>query len=225
MENVKRNTAYKIWIANLLKANYFRGQEQFEAGYVEFGNNKISRVNIIGTIIDKFSNENSLSFNLDDGSGILKLRTWSENSNNFNDINVGDLVLLIGKVKEFNNFIYVTPEIIKKLDNPLWLKVRKNELIKLFGEVQRADNIPSFSNTEVSDEDMTMNVIEEKMGNIDNSRETILSLIEKLDFGDGADLEEVISKSGFTESRNLINELLMDGEIFELHKGKLRVID
>ena len=59
MDTIKRNVAYKIWIADLIKGNYFKGQEQFESGYVEIRNQKISRVNIVGSIVDKFTNENS----------------------------------------------------------------------------------------------------------------------------------------------------------------------
>ncbi|MBS3152382.1 hypothetical protein J4230_03150 [Candidatus Woesearchaeota archaeon] len=224
MDTIKRNVAYKIWIADLIKGNYFKGQEQFESGYVEIRNQKISRVNIVGSIVDKFTNENSLSFNLDDGSGVLRLRIWNEGTNAFSDVEVGDIVLVVGKVKEYNGFVYITPEIIKKIDNPLWLKVRKLELVKLYGEVQRVENNSASVYNNTSDDELTIGVVEEKVVNIQNSREAILELIEQLDFGDGADLEEVINKSKFTEARDLINNLLMNGEIFELHKGKLRVM-
>ena len=57
MENVKRNTAYKLWIADLISSQYFRGQEQFEAGYAEVRGNRISRINIIGGIVEKYTKE------------------------------------------------------------------------------------------------------------------------------------------------------------------------
>ena len=152
------------------------------------------------------------------------MRIWNEGTNAFSDVEVGDIVLVVGKVKEYNGFVYITPEIIKKIDNPLWLKVRKLELVKLYGEVQRVENNSASVYNNTSDDELTIGVVEEKVVNIQNSREAILELIEQLDFGDGADLEEVINKSKFTEARDLINNLLMNGEIFELHKGKLRVM-
>lgn len=224
MESVKRNTAYKVWIADLVSGKYAKGQEQYDAGYVEIKDLKVSRVNVVGSIVDKFTNDNSTSFNLDDGSGVLRLRSWSENANAFSDVEVGDIVLVVGKVKEYNGSVYVTPEIIRKIENPLWLKVRKLELVKLYGEVTRVENASSYSNQEVSEDEITMNVVEEKVSNSENSRERLLSLIEQYDFGDGADTEEVIKKSAFPEAKGLIEELLKDGEIFELHKGKLRVM-
>src|SRR3989339_1539867 len=157
MDTIKRNVAYKIWIADLIKGNYFKGQEQFESGYVEIRNQKISRVNIVGSIVDKFTNENSLSFNLDDGSGVLRLRIWNEGTNAFSDVEVGDIVLVVGKVKEYNGFVYITPEIIRKIDNPLWLKVRKLELVKLYGEISRIETKYTMEN-----EDNFNQVVEEK---------------------------------------------------------------
>ena len=51
MDTIKRNVAYKIWIADLIKGNYFKGQEQFESGYVEIRNQKISRVILLEVML------------------------------------------------------------------------------------------------------------------------------------------------------------------------------
>src|SRR3989338_10741530 len=224
MDEVKRATAYKIWIGDLTKGSYGRGSGQFDPGYVTIKNMNISRVNIIVSLIDKFSGDNYINAVVDDGTGTLKLKSWGDDIKKFEEVNIGDLIFVIGKVKESNNEIYITPEIIRKIDNPLWLKVRKLELVKLYGEVQRVENNSASVYNNTSDDELTIGVVEEKVVNIQNSREAILELIEQLDFGDGADLEEVINKSKFTEARDLINNLLMNGEIFELHKGKLRVM-
>lgn len=225
MESIQRNTAYKVWIADLVSSKYFRGQEKFDSGYIDIKGNKISRVNIVGGIIDKFSGNNYVSVSLDDGSGVLRLKSWNEGTNLFLDVNIGDLVLIVGKIKEYNNNIYVAPEFLRKLDNPLWLKVRKLELVKIYGEAQRIDFISDNTQDEVEGKDEDeFHVLEEKVEGNTNSREFILSLIEKLDFGDGADLHEITKKSGFEEAGKIVEELLRDGEIFELHKGKLRVI-
>jgi len=225
METVQRNTAYKVWIADLISGRYVKGQEQFESGYVEIKGNKISRVNIVGGVIDKFLGNNYVSVNLDDGSGVLRLKVWNEFVSLFSEVSVGDLVLIVGKVRDYNNSIYVAPEVVRKLDNPLWFKARKLELTKMYGEVQRVENVtPEVSVGNSEDDEMVMNVVEEKMGDSGSSREVLLSLIEKLDFGDGADLGEVVKKSGFNEANKIIEDLLRDGEVFEIHKGKLRVM-
>ncbi len=224
MEITARNTAYKVWIGDLISNIYSRGSEQFDAGYVSIKGNKVSRVNLIGSVIDKFSGDNYVSVSLDDGSGVVMLKAWSEAVTLFLDVDIGDLVLIIGKVKNYNNSTYVTPEIIKKLDNPLWLKVRKLELTKLYGETTRIE-FQNITNNETSDEEGTMNIVEEKISNEEvNSREIVLGLVEALDSGEGADIENVVKSSKLgDEAKSVLEELIKEGEIFELHTGKLRI--
>ena len=133
-QQIQRQTAFKVWISSLLSGKYTKGTEQFEAGFIEVNNTKVSRVNLIGIIIDKFEAETQVSLTLDDGSGSIRVKAWNENISLMTGFNIGDLVIVVGKVKEYNNQVYVTPEIVKNLDNPLWLKVRKLELSKTFGE-------------------------------------------------------------------------------------------
>ena len=227
MVEFQRAIAYKIWISDLLNGSYMKGSGQFDVGYVEVLGMKISKVNILGGLVDKFEGDNYVNVTVDDGSGNIRLKSWGEDGKVLRELNVGDLVLVVGKVKEYNNQIFVNPEIIKKLDNPLWLKVRRLELIKMYGETKRVEstNTDLEINSNVGEE-MNPEIVEEKM--IDespsNSVETIISLIEKLDTGDGADTEEVIVRSAVKEANQIIQDLIKDGEVFELHKGKLRVM-
>lgn len=225
MESITRNTAYKIWIGDLINGSYNKGSGQFDAGYVEIRGNKISRVNLVGGVVDKFLGNNYISVNLDDGSGMVRLKVWNEGTNLFLDVNVGDLVLIVGKVREYNNSIYVAPEIVRKLDNPLWLKVRKLELVKMYGDVTRVETaVSSDEINEQVDDEVLINVVEEKVTNTVNSREILIRLIESLDLGDGADINEIVNRSGVGEARAIVEDLIKNGEIFELHKDKLRVI-
>ena len=106
MEVVMRNTAYKVWLADLIKGNYLKGEGQFDAGYVEVKEKKVSRVNLISGIVDKFSGENYSVLNLDDGSGGVQVKAWDEATKLFLDVEVGDLILVVGKVKQYNNSVF-----------------------------------------------------------------------------------------------------------------------
>jgi len=219
MDEVKRATAYKIWIGDLTKGSYGRGSGQFDPGYVTIKNMNISRVNIIVSLIDKFSGDNYINAVVDDGTGTLKLKSWGDDIKKFEEVNIGDLILVIGKVKESNNEIYITPEIIRKIDNPLWLKVRKLELVKLYGEISRIETKYTMEN-----EDNFNQVVEEKVVDYDE-RAKILGLISSLDPGDGADLENVVNSAGIKNVQQLIIELIKEGEVFEIRKGKLKVMN
>jgi RPA family protein len=227
MEQQQRNTAYKVWIADLISGKFNKGAGEFESSYVETKGNKVSRVNLIGGIIDRFDNEKSISLSLDDGSGVIRLRTWNENTAMFTNIAVGDLVLIVGKVREYNNYIYVVPELLRVLDNPLWFKVRKLELTKTYGEVARIEMAPQTQTVSVTEEE-SYAIVEEKVGgtsgDISALRENVVSLIEKMDLGNGADVDEVVKISGFTEAKKVIDDLLVQGEIFEIQKGRIRLL-
>lgn len=228
MEQVQRQTAHKIWISSLLTGNYVKTTGEWEPNYIETNNLKISRVNVIAHIVDKFVKpDNSyISLTLDDGSGKLSVKAWKEDVALL-DYHVGELLLVVGKIKDFNNQFYLVPEVVTKLDNPLWAKLRNLELKKMYGEAQihvaqeRVQETPR-----VQEEEFTMQVIEEKVTNevSGNKRQKLLDMIEQLDTNNGADQQIVISQSGIEqgEAQKLLDNLIKEGEIFEIHPGKLR---
>ena len=217
----KRKTAYKVWINDLIKGNFVKVTYEWESNYVELRGLKVSRVNLIGVIIDSFVQENYVSLIVDDGSANLRLMLWGEAVSLVSNLGIGDIVLVIGKVKDYNNSIYVTPDFVRKIDNPLWLKVRKKELINLFGEPLKFNN-----KLEELDEQNT-DFIEEKV--VDepsfNKREKVISLIEKLDDSNGVPIEKLIKESGFdNDILNVINDLIKEGEIFQLKEGIVKLV-
>ena len=217
----KRKTAYKVWINDLIKGNFVKVTYEWESNYVELRGLKVSRVNLIGVIIDSFVQENYVSLIVDDGSANLRLMLWGEAVSLVSNLGIGDIVLVIGKVKDYNNSIYVTPDFVRKIDNPLWLKVRKKELINLFGEPLKFKD-----KLEELDEQNT-DFIEEKV--VDepsfNKREKVISLIEKLDDSNGVPIEKLIKESGFdNDILNVINDLIKEGEIFQLKEGIVKLV-
>ncbi|MBS3123917.1 hypothetical protein J4437_04770 [Candidatus Woesearchaeota archaeon] len=81
------------------------------------------RINTLGTIVNKEKIGNITNFLLDDGSATLVARFFEE-SKNIEALNPGDIVLIIGKVRLFNEEKYLSPEIVKKV-SPLWMKLRR----------------------------------------------------------------------------------------------------
>ena len=134
----KRQTAYKIWIKNLVNGSYQKETGEFGLGYILVNDMKCGRVNLIATVIHKYQNDvgNYYNLTLDDGSSSIKVKTWNEDIKLLQFIEIGDQVLIIGKPKENNGEIFISPEIVKKM-NPTWIQVRKIELEKLWGVVER----------------------------------------------------------------------------------------
>ena len=122
-----RQTAYKVWISDLINGEYINPEGQWDPGYVTIKESKVSRVNIIANAIDKYKNEDStyISLTIDDGSENISLKAWNEDTKILKEIEVGDMVLTIAKIKEYNNKIYLVPEIVRKLDKSEWMVLRK----------------------------------------------------------------------------------------------------
>src|SRR3989338_11716391 len=99
-----RQTAYKVWLASLLNGKYVRREGEWEPNYVEVKDLQVSRVNVIGTVVEKFiSNDNSYaSITLDDGSATIRLKTFKEDNKLLESLSPGTLVLTIARVKEYN---------------------------------------------------------------------------------------------------------------------------
>ena len=205
-----RQTAYKVRIGDILRGEYYKNLGEWDPNYVLINNKKVSRVNLIATVVDKSLDENSGTVEVDDGSGSIRLRFWGEDIKILDKIIIGDLILIIGKVKKYNEEIYLTPEIARKLSDISWAKLRKIELEKEYGKL----TVKKEAIIEKKD------ILEKGSESI---RQKLLSLINKVE---EANFEEVISESGLSEAeaKKIINDLLKEGEIYQSRPGFLKAI-
>ena len=205
-DEFKRKIAYKVRIGDILIGKPIFSEDRFL--HLEHGNKNISRVNLIGNIVDKYSTEGERSyifFTLDDGSGQIKLKSFGEDSLKFKDISQGDTVLVIGTIRNWNNETYVQPEIITQKD-PKYLLLRKLEI-----EKERSSTAPKIENKE----------------EIRSIKDQILETIKKAEETGGIDTEKIILE--FTNvSPEIINQeikkLMEEGIIFEPRPGRLRYL-
>ena len=124
----KRNVAYKLRIGDVLKGSPMMDEGKFL--FLELGDKKVVRVNILANCVDKFIQEGEKQFGsltVDDASGQLKLKVFGEDVSRVKDIMQGDTLQVIGNMREWNGEIYMIPEVVKKVD-ARWLLVRKLEI-------------------------------------------------------------------------------------------------
>lgn len=211
-ESQIRQVACKIRIKDIVEGKYVL-EEGWQPNYIiTKQGQKISRVNLIGTIIFKSADKN-LSYKsmvLDDGTGSLSIRSFEE-KDSISNINVGDIILLIGKLRQYGVEKYIIPEIIKKVQNKGWVELRKMEISSL-----------DKGKKEQKDESVVEESVLEKKSNMTNR---IFKLIKELDQGDGADTQEVIDKCNSKKAEVSIKKLLELGEIFEIKAGKLKILE
>ncbi len=200
----KRQVAYKVRISDILNENFIK--DDISAGYIKLNDVNVSRVNIIATVVYKSEQQSVSSIAVDDGTGKILLRSF-ENNNAFSKLDVGDAALVIGKIREFNKERYIVPEVLKKISNINWMNVRKLEV-----KITKDDKIKNEDN----------DLIE---GVVTNINDGIYLLIKKLDKGDGVSIEDVLKNSDNSVAENIINQLLENGDIFEIKPGKLKVLE
>lgn len=206
----KRETAYKIRIGDLLRANQIFEESEAQnkrLQFVELGDKKILRINIIANIVDKYNSEGESKFatvTIDDGSGQIRGRVFGEEINKFENLNQGDTVIIIGLLRSYNQELYIMPEIIKKQD-PKYLLVRKLELEK---------EIPKP-------------VTPEQKQEVKALRDEIIDKIKAAESNEGIDKEEIIMSLKSSNPQVItqeISKLLEEGIIYEPKPGRVRYL-
>lgn len=211
MAQVKRETAIICMIDNILNGNFVK-TEGWNPSYFETDVGNVSRANIMGVVVSK----DQEGLVVDDGSGRILLRSFEDNS--FFGFDIGNFVMVIGRPRIYNNQKYITPEIIKRID-PLWGEFRKAQLEGV-GGCKPMEGVEKKPGKVMLKEDE----VEGDPG-LTNPFQKIMEFIKDLDSGGGADIDEVVKRSGFANADETVRRLIAEGEIFEIRPGKLKILE
>ncbi len=144
----ERQVAKKIDIKTINTGNFIQvdrtsEENKYLPNYIEVDGVKISRVRILATVLDKFVSEdgNYAALTLDDTTDTIRCKIFLNSKfgddssrqilidlETLENFEKGELVDIIGKVKEYNEERYIQPEIIIKIDDPNFEVLRKLEL-------------------------------------------------------------------------------------------------
>ena len=232
MVSEKRQTAYRIRIGDLLNGNIVFDGERFSS--LEVKNKRISRINLVCNVVDKYSNPEK-SFNsltVDDGTGQIRVKAFSDSAILLQGLDIGDIIKVIGWIRHYNDELYVAPEIAIRVD-PKWAYVRKLELVKEYGEFKEEfDSKFSPSQAEANGEQAQGQVdaeeIIEKEKVFDSADSPKAIIMKKIkENPDGMDVEKLILdlKISVDEINKSIKDLIAEGEIYESRPGYLRSLD
>jgi len=242
-KSFERQTALKTTIQELLLGEYIQEDENTPNYLLTKSGIKIYRCNLMAIILNKEQQGSITNILVDDGTGKITLRSFEKNEV-LDNLEIGTAVLIIGKLRVYNQEKYLTSEIVKKIE-PLWLKLRALELKGSIGNKNgftddKKENIVSEvnkidenkNNQEIDVEKITNETktkIKEEEENISEEAELLpiqklTNLIKELDTGDGVLIEEVISKSPLNDTEQLIEKMLENGDIFQNLPGKVKVL-
>ncbi len=208
---LERMTAIKVKISDLMSGQWIK-KEGMEPSFVVTKNReKVSRARVLATVVGKFISEdgNFGSVTLDDGSDTIRAKCFKD-LNLLQPVEIGKLVDLIGKVREYNDEIYIIPEIIRNVDDPNLELLRKLEIMH------------KIKNLEKQPKDTLIEKLPE--GDREDLRKKVLDIIGSSQ--DGIEYGKLIEASGTpeTEVEKVINDLLAEGICYEPTPGKIKKI-
>ena len=209
MQLLKRQTAIKARIGDLLRGQFVKDSGELPNHVLLSDGRKIGRANVLGTVVE---GDTSLGYPfviLDDGTGKITVRAF-EPLPALTRCEVGNIVCVIGRLREFNKELYLIPEIVRMLHDKTWILVRQAELE---GDVATV----VLTGAESAKEQLVEELVEEE--------HPLLKVIRALDTGEGADYERVVAESGHERTDDELQHLLNKGQIFLAKPGRLKVLN
>jgi len=237
----KRATAFKLNISDIIYGTYHKSEE---GSFLDtrYGL-KILRAHIMATVIEKFeSNTESTpsdetrkdyaTLTVDDGTGVIRIKTWQEDTSLIKPISIGDIVDIVGRIREYEDELYLLPEAINKVADPNWELVRELEIIESKREYLPAR--PALSKSEISEGDRKdgyivgeLETTEETKAEIESKvalHGTLFELIEqhREDGVTAKDLFQELSKFSKEDIKAALISLIKEGAIYEPKPGYYR---
>ena len=260
-----RAQAKLVPLSYLHRGEYVTGSET-SASYLKITNElELVRINCIAAVVRREDLGSITILTIDDGTDNITVRIFDGRAG-IDTISVGQVVLVVGRIREYNAERYIAAEIIRSV-SPRWLRYRSlllhhNILLesnilekKKVVEIEETKEKPktvqkqkintvSYSTGEINKTNKESNlsvtaVVEEKKEisvSASSSLDTLespvdvnpyielMSLIAKLDSGDGVPLEVVIYESVFQNTEELLQKMMETGDIFQNMPGKVKVL-
>jgi len=241
-----RSTAYKLKIEDLVRGQYVRSPEGTEPSYLltPWGQH-IPRARVLGTVVDKFVRDDQgyATLRLDDGSETISLRTWREGVPELAGFKMGDLIDVVGRVREFEGEVYIVPDFIFRVEDPNWELVRELEILRerkralaqgLRPQPKREAKLePRQLQIELSPVSSKVKPTTETIEEIeapplpevpDETKKRVILAIEKLDKGEGAAPTDIAAELDIhrADVEDALRVLLVESEIFEPRAGRFR---
>ncbi len=237
----KRLTAVKTRIGPVISGKYIV-QEGFEPNYVLSSDGmRLSRVRIMATVVDKFIAQSGKlsSITVDDGSGTIRAKMFNS-STYFDGVSEGDIVDVIGRVREYGGELFLIPEVVRRIEDANWEILRELEIREMKKDVEEKRKLVEEYKIQTSDLTELNKVMKEKYGmeaeEVEalvtkeddvpeaGNKDKILAIVAEEDKGDGCPYDAIMQKSGLSEDAvdAAINDLIDDGSIFEPRPGKIK---
>ncbi len=260
---VERQTARKVRIRDVVNGRWVK-REGMEPSYaITFYGEKVSRLEVVGTVVSTFVSEDGKfrTITIDDSTETIRLKAFKPPEADISDesearrvekanrafdilggIKVGDIIDVIGMLREYNDEIYIIPEMAKRITVADELLFRLEVLEKVIG-VKRTGEIISKLREKYSDDAnieefirkncekikpywlrLALNKSEEPVDDRAELRKQIMKIIEISD--NGIPYKELLEKVKGQDAdiEAVINDLLSEGVCYEPMPGVIKKI-
>lgn len=235
-----RSVALKVKIEDLVKGKFVRQSDVEPSHLLSPWGQHILRARAIATVIEKFisQDQNYGVLRVDDGSETIRLKAWGEDVKTLADFKVGDLVDVIGRVREYEGEVYLLPEVIARIEDPNWELVREMEVLRerrrlmAEGKRPRPEPKPEARRLEVEmpapGASPTVETIEDEEEPLpevpEEIKKKVLLAFDKLDKGEGITPLDIAAELDIPQSEveDSLRVLIADGEIFEPRVSRFR---
>ncbi len=239
-----RPAAYKLKIEDLVRGQYVHSLEGAEPSHVltPWGQ-RVTRARVMGTVVDKFVREDQsyATLRLDDGSETISIRAWREGVPELDLFDVGSVIDVMGKVREFDGEVYLVPELILRVEDPNWELVRELEITDTRREALEAGVRPRETPATTMEPNRLRaglpqpsqtagTILEEEESPLpdvpDDVKKRIALALEKLDRGNGATPADISVELNLPNAQveDALRVLLIGGDIFEPVAGRFKLM-
>lgn len=209
-----RMTAKKVRLSEIMNGRWVKREGLEPSFIVTDSGEKVSRARAIGSVVARFLAEdgNFGSITLDDGTDTMRIKTF-KTVKPVDEFKEGELVEVVGKIREYNGEVYMMPEVITRLQDPNYELLRRLELIHKARLLK--ERPPEASPEEAGGE-----------GKEDNTelRKDILAVIES--DPEGVEYAAILERVKAPETRieSVLNEILGEGICYEPTPGRVKKI-
>ena len=121
----ERMTAIRASVADIINGTY--GSENGPHVISPLGV-ELRRVMLVGHIVDQYAKQgNFASITIDDGTETIRAKAWGAESASLETISCDIIALVIGKVREYQDEIYIVPEIIREIPDSNYITLHLME--------------------------------------------------------------------------------------------------
>lgn len=236
-----RLTAYKLHISDLYAGSYVRKET---GAFLDTSIGPVTRVRLLCTIVQRYDNveKKYTSFTLDDATETIRLKAWREDVEALTDYKVGDIVDIIGKIRQQEDGeLFIIPENVIKVEDVNVELLRQLEILELQNlmgsktitkikkpvkESEKELEKETEKETEKTKRTEEIEKPPPQESDVD-TRNKVMSLIRTLDTGKGVSYKDIVEHSdlipvGEDVVETIILDLLNEGVIYEPEAGRYK---